>query len=814
MRRRKGAATSGIAGISGPETPPPPRNAGSLRRRALATVVLVSGLVAGCTDVPLTGPAEEDSAPAAVPVGRHGSLWMPVNAPASDAVSSQLRITPTGLEFGKVQVAKTSPAQSVILTNIGSTAIDLSLAGGGAGVFGGVNGCGATLAPGASCPISYAFRPTTTGPATTTATLSVNGVPYTYDFSGTGVDPVLVSPTHLEFGRVPVGGTAPSQSVTLTNVGTTPLPVSLAGGGAGVFGGVNGCGSTLAPGASCPISYAFRPTTTGAAATTATLSVNGVPYTYDFAGTGVDPVLVSPTHLEFGEVEVGGTAPSQSVRLTNVSAAPVPVSLAGGGAGVFGGVNGCGSTLAPGASCPISYAFKPTTTGPATTTATLSVNGVPYSLEFSGTGIPAGGARTTQLLVTPTRLAFGGVPVGGTAPSQSVTLTNVGTTPLPVSLAGGGAGVFGGVNGCGSVLAPGASCPISYAFRPTTTGAAATTATLSVNGVPYTYDFAGTGVDPVLVSPIGLEFGEVEVGRTAPSQSVRLTNVWTAPVPVSLAGGGAGVFGGVNGCASMLAPGASCPISYAFRPTVTGPAAQTATLSVNSVPFTYEFAGTGVGPQLLVTPTALSFGSVPIGSTAPTQAVTVTNVGLGTVELVFAGGSPGDPFSATQNCANATLGPGDSCHVLYGFSPTAGGLATATSTFALNGQPFSIELVGFGSGDEGPVTSSVVLSPNPVQVGITVALSAFIDDRATGGSDIESAEYSIDGGAWVPMDATDHAFDAPVEDVSASFTAPAAPGDYTTCVRGIDDAGNTGTPECAILRVVDLHDFLHARPIG
>ncbi len=814
MRRTKGAAWSGIAGTSGPETLPPPSSAGSLRRRALATIALVSGLVAGCEDVPLTAPATDDSAPVVVPMGPHASSWLPVNASPSATGSSQLRVTPTGLEFGKVRVGETSPAQSVILTNIGSTDFDLSLAGGGAGVFGGVNGCGATLAPGASCPISYAFRPTTTGPATTTATLSVNGVPYSLAFSGTGVGPVLVSPTHLEFGRVPVGGTPPSQSVTLTNVGTAPVAVSLAGGGAGVFGGVNGCGSTLAPGASCPISYAFRPTTTGAAAATATLSVNGVSYSLEFSGTGVDPVLVSPTHLEFGEVEVGATAPSQSVRLTNVGTAPVPVSLAGGGAGVFGGVNGCGSTLAPGASCPISYAFRPTTTGPATTTATLSVNGVPYSLEFSGTGIPAGGARTTQLLVTPTGLEFGGVPVGGTAPSQSVTLTNVGTTSLPVSLAGGGAGVFGGVNGCGSTLAPGASCPISYAFRPTTTGPAATTATLSVNGVPYSLEFSGTGVDPVLVSPIRLEFGEVEVGRTASSQSVRLTNVWTAPVPVSLAGGGAGVFGGVNGCGSTLAPGASCPISYAFRPTVTGPAAQTATLSVNSVPFTYDFAGTGVGPQLLVTPTALSFGSVPIGSTAPTQAVTVTNVGLGTVDLVIAGGSPGDPFSVAQNCTNAPLGPGATCQVLYGFSPTASGLATSTSTFALNGQPYSIELVGFGAGDDGPLTSSVILSPNPVQVGITVALSAFIDDRATGGSDIESAEYSIDGGAWVPMDATDHAFDAPMEDVNASFAAPAASGDHTICVRGNDTAGNTGMPECAILHVVDLRGFLHAHPIG
>ena len=59
------------------------------------------------------------------------------------------------------------------------------------------------------------------------------------------------------------------------------------------------------------------------------------------------------------------------------------------------------------------------------------------------TGIPLV-SPGTQLLMTPTRLEFGGVPVGGTAPSQSVTLTNVGRVPVSVSLAGGAAGDFGG----------------------------------------------------------------------------------------------------------------------------------------------------------------------------------------------------------------------------------------------------------------------------------------------------------------------------------------------------------------------------------
>lgn len=51
------------------------------------------------------------------------------------------------------------------------------------------------------------------------------------------------------------------------------------------------------------------------------------------------------------------------------------------------------------------------------------------------------------------------------------------------------------------------------------------------------------------------------------------------------------------------------------------------------------------------------------------------------------------------------------------------------------------------------------------------------------------------------------------EDVEASFTAPAIPGDYDLCVRGTDAAGNLGDPECITLNVPGTCDARHnARP--
>jgi len=106
--------------------------------------------------------------------------------------------------------------------------------------------------------------------------------------------------------------------------------------------------------------------------------------------------------------------------------------------------------------------------------------------------------------------------------------------------------------------------------------------------------------------------------------------------------------------------------------------------------------------------------------------------------------------------------------------------------------------------DEGPVTSHVMADPNPAPVGVAIALTATIDDTETGGSNIASAEYSLDGGAnWEPMDAADGAFDSPVEHVIATIGPFDEPTVIEILVRGTDAAGNTGEPEPVLVAVYD-----------
>lgn len=95
----------------------------------------------------------------------------------------------------------------------------------------------------------------------------------------------------------------------------------------------------------------------------------------------------------------------------------------------------------------------------------------------------------------------------------------------------------------------------------------------------------------------------------------------------------------------------------------------------------------------------------------------------------------------------------------------------------------------------GPITSAVATSPNPAVINSTVTVTATVDDTTTGGSNIQSAEFSVNGGAFSALSATDGAFDSVMENVTGSFTITEA-GDNQVCVRGTDAAGNVGDSVC------------------
>jgi K(+)-stimulated pyrophosphate-energized sodium pump len=103
---------------------------------------------------------------------------------------------------------------------------------------------------------------------------------------------------------------------------------------------------------------------------------------------------------------------------------------------------------------------------------------------------------------------------------------------------------------------------------------------------------------------------------------------------------------------------------------------------------------------------------------------------------------------------------------------------------------------------EGPVPSDILAEPNPVEVNADFVVNATLDDSTTGGSKIASAEYSLDGTKWRPMEPADGAMDAPIEKIVAKLSVTKA-GVYNLQVHGSDEIGNVAAEKSITLIVFD-----------
>lgn len=131
-------------------------------------------------------------------------------------------------------------------------------------------------------------------------------------------------------------------------------------------------------------------------------------------------------------------------------------------------------------------------------------------------------------------------------------------------------------------------------------------------------------------------------------------------------------------------------------------------------------------------------------------------------------------------------------------------IASGNHTLYVHGKDASGKWGAFGSAvlnldKTGPISSGLTLTPNPSSGTVSVALSATGNDSATGNSNITAAQYSIDGGAAVPMAVN---VIAPVASLTASIPAGLSAGAHTIAVRSQDALGNWGASATISLNVV------------
>ena len=530
-----------------------------------------------------------------------------------------------------------------------------------------------------------------------------------------------LAPTSVAFGNEPVGSTTATQTVTLTNTSDVNLTISSIVASAG-FTETNACSASLAPNASCTINTAFSPTTAGAQTGTLTFTNSdvGSPQVIALTGTGTQvsaPVVnLNPTSIAFGNQTVNTTSNTTVVALSNTGTAPLTISsisLTGTNPTDFADVSACGASLAINASCNIAVTFTPASaTGFA---ASLSVadnaTGSPHTVALSGTGI----AAAPIAALSPGTLAFANTPVGSTATSQTLTLSNTGNAALSITgitVTGANPTDFAETNTCGTSLAASSTCSISVTFTPASATSFAATISVADNatGSPQASTLTGTGTAPqAVLSPTTVAFTNTTVGAIATAQSITLSNPGNAALAisgVSITGANPADFAvSTNTCGTSLASLGTCSIGVTFTPASAASFGASLSVSDNATgsPQTVALTGTGVAPAAPVatlSPTTLAFASTTAGSTAAAQTVTLSNTGNATLNISgisITGANPAD-FAETTTCG-VTLAASASCTFSVTFTPASAATFTAILSVADNAaaSPQTATLSGTGS---------------------------------------------------------------------------------------------------------------------
>jgi hypothetical protein len=364
-----------------------------------------------------------------------------VGTDGGTVVHTPVSASPGSLAFGNVAVGTTTAAQTVTVSNPGTSAATLTSIS-VSGPYAQTNNCGTSLAAGASCTVSVTFTPTA--------------------------------------GGAQSGTLAIANSTTATPVGTTLT-------GTGVTANTN-----LALGATI--------TASGSAGGFPPSNVNDNNPSSYWEGSGAFPQWVQ---ADLGSAQQVGSIVLDLPPATSWNTRTQTLSVLGSTDGSTWTTlkPSAGYTFNPATGNTVTVSLPTTTPRYVRLNVTANTGWSAAQLSelqiFSGGGGSGGGTATPSLTASPAGLTFAGTTVGSTSAAQTTTVTNQGTAAAAISSVTA-SGDFARTSTCGTSLAVGASCTVSVTFTPTATGTRTGGVSIASNDPagPLTVALTGTGNAP------------------------------------------------------------------------------------------------------------------------------------------------------------------------------------------------------------------------------------------------------------------------------------------------------------------------------
>ncbi len=587
--------------------------------------------------------------------------------------------------FGSVVVGTQSAVKNVTLSNnqavpLNITAITTALP---YAISPATTTCvvGTPLAPGQSCVGSLTMTPTTLGPqpaGSLTITDDAANSPQSITLAGSGIAPLTFNPTSL--GYTTVVNVAVAQTITVKNNEAIPVTFTGLTGFTAPFTLLPTSTCALSPaslgaGQSCTFVIQFKPTVSGW--NPATLSVQDTatnsPQTIPLGGTGLAPVILSPSSYGFPAQYEGTTSPTpETFKLTNEQAVPLNISgatITGTNAGDFNVTTNCPtvpSSLPASSSCNFFVTFTPSGSGTRVANLTIA-DDAPGSPQI----VPLSGPGNAPILISPNLVTTFVAAVGTTGPTGTLVVKNNDTvvhTITSIQMTGDFVKTATTCPLTPATIAPGASCNVSLSFSPTIGGTRDGQMLVYDDAItsPQVANLAGTGTLPLTISPSSETYSAQKTGTISPPKIVTLTNHETQSETFSLAT--AGQFAANSNCGSgVIAALSTCNISINFEPTSTGALSGSVIVTDSApggTPLAINLAGSGstTNPPaavMVVSPGAGTAGTVVNAiitgngwtSFGPTSVVTFDNPSS-TIPNGIAVTIP-NPASTTANTINA-----------------------------------------------------------------------------------------------------------------------------------------------------------------
>jgi hypothetical protein len=319
------------------------------------------------------------------------------------------------------------------------------------------------------------------------------------------------------------------------------------------------------------------------------------------------------------------------------------------------------------------------------------------------------------------------------------------------------------------VLAPGNSCNLVVRFAPQALGPLSGAATVEYNDSvePRQLEIptSGTGVTGTLVGG-SLSFDTEPYFFGGQQQQVNVTNTSSHAVVAenaTITGPDAARFNvNFSSCnGNLLQPGSNCSINVQFNPIAAGTfnasleIQNDGTLSPIVIPLQ---AIALAGPKAVITPSSIDFGIVKVGTTAPSETVTISNAGdfpLQIQQLLIISGTPTLFPIGIDTCSGQEIAPAGDCEITVGFAPTRNGERNA-SVFVITNTPGPVTIASLtGEGLTAPSGTVELTSQAKVGVPITCLTNGYrtADERSyqwlRGATPITGETQSV----YVPVEA-------------------------------------------------------------